>query len=48
MQVIGERGVRIVPDVSVTGSSAGSGLLEALLGTTLKDRVVPGEFGNSA
>jgi hypothetical protein len=31
-----ERGV---PDVSVTGNSAGPGLLEALLGTTLKDRV---------
>jgi uncharacterized membrane protein YqiK len=39
MQVIGERGVRIVPDVSVTGSGAGAGLLEALLGTSLKDRV---------
>jgi uncharacterized membrane protein YqiK len=42
MQVIGERGVRIVPDVSVTGTAAGQGLLEALLGTTLKDRVAAG------
>jgi len=43
MQIVGERGVRIVPDVSVTGSGAGAGLLDALLGTTLKDRVVPTE-----
>jgi uncharacterized membrane protein YqiK len=41
MQVVGERGVRIVPDVSVTGSATGSGLIDALLGTTLKDRVIP-------
>jgi uncharacterized membrane protein YqiK len=41
MQIVGERGVRIVPDVSVTGSAAGSGLIEALLGTTLRDRIAP-------
>ena len=40
-QVIGERGVRIVPDVSVTSGATGSGLIDALLGTTLKDRVAP-------
>jgi len=39
MQVVGERGVRIVPDVAVTGTSTGSGLVDALLGTMLKDRV---------
>ena len=39
MQVIGERGVRIVPDVSVTGAAAGGGLIDALLGSTLRDRV---------
>ena len=39
MQVIGERGVRIVPDVSVTGGGTGAGLVDALLGTTLKDRM---------
>ncbi|HEY0341096.1 MAG TPA: SPFH domain-containing protein, partial [Steroidobacteraceae bacterium] len=39
MQVVGERGVRIVPDVSVTGGSTGGGLIEALLGTTLRDRI---------
>ena len=41
MQVVGERGVRIVPDVSVTGGATGSGLIDALLGTTLKDRIAP-------
>jgi uncharacterized membrane protein YqiK len=40
MQIVGERGVRIVPDVSVTGGGS-AGLIDALLGTTLKDRVVP-------
>jgi uncharacterized membrane protein YqiK len=40
MQVVGERGVRIVPEVSVTGNGAGAGLLEALLGVTLRDRGV--------
>ncbi len=45
MQIVGERNVRIVPDVSVTsgGGAAGGGLLEALLGTTLKDRVGSGD-----
>jgi len=41
MQIVGERGVRIVPDVSVTGGATGSGLIDALLGTTLRDRVMP-------
>jgi len=31
--------VRIVPDVNVTGGATGSGLVDALLGTMLKDRV---------
>ena len=42
MQVVGERGVRIVPDVSVTGAGTGAGLVDALLGTTLRDRVAAG------
>ena len=41
MQIVGERGVRIVPDVSVTGGATGSGLIDALLGTTLRDRIAP-------
>jgi uncharacterized membrane protein YqiK len=41
MQIVGERGVRVVPDVSVTGGGASGGLIDALLGTTLRDRVAP-------
>jgi uncharacterized membrane protein YqiK len=41
MQIVGERAVRIVPDVSVTGGGASGGLIDALLGTTLRDRVAP-------
>ncbi len=41
MQIVGERNVRIVPDVAVTGAGTGSGLVDALIGTTLKDRMVP-------
>jgi uncharacterized membrane protein YqiK len=38
MQVVGERGVRIVPDVAVTGatSAGGAGLVDGLLGVMLK------------
>jgi uncharacterized membrane protein YqiK len=35
MQVIGERSVRIVPDVAVSGNSGGSGLVDGLLGVML-------------
>ena len=38
MQIVGERGVQIVPEVSVTGAGAVSGLVDALIGTTLRDR----------
>lgn len=38
MQTIGERQVRIVPDVAVNGSGAGTGLVEGLLGTMLKEK----------
>lgn len=39
MQVVGERGVRIVPEVSVTGAGASSGLVDGLLGTLMKQQV---------
>ena len=39
MGIIGERGVRIVPDVSVSGGAGTSGMIDALLGTTLRDRI---------
>ena len=45
MQIVGERGVRITPDVSVQGGSGDTsrGLLDGLLGLKLRDgtAVVP-------
>ena len=38
MQTVGERGVRIVPDVSVTGATGGSGLLDTLLALMAKEK----------
>ncbi|MGC3959615.1 MAG: flotillin family protein [Verrucomicrobiota bacterium] len=38
MQIIGERNVRIVPDVAVTGQAAGNGLVDGLLGVMLKEQ----------
>jgi len=36
MQVVGDRNVRIVPDVAVNGTGASAGAVDALLGTMLK------------
>lgn len=36
MQIIGERNVRIVPDVAVTGANSSPGLVDGLLGVMLK------------
>jgi uncharacterized membrane protein YqiK len=38
MQIVGERNVRIVPDVAVTGNGAGNGLVDGLLGVMLKQQ----------
>ncbi len=38
MQTVGERGVRIVPDVSVTGHTGGNGLLDSMLGLLVKEK----------
>ena len=38
MQTVGERGVRIVPDVSVTGATGGSGLLDTMLALMAKEK----------
>src|SRR5258705_6987114 len=38
MQIVGERNVRIVPDVSVTGAGGNTGLVDGLLGVMLKDQ----------
>jgi uncharacterized membrane protein YqiK len=38
MQIVGERNVRIVPDVSVSGASANPGLVDGLLGLMLRNQ----------
>jgi uncharacterized membrane protein YqiK len=40
MQIVGERNVRIVPDVAVTGAGGQAGLVEGLLGTMLRKESV--------
>jgi uncharacterized membrane protein YqiK len=42
MQVVGERNVRVVPDVAVSGNGNGAGLIEGLLGLMLRNRVENG------
>jgi len=36
MQIVGERNVRIVPDVAVTGATGGNGMVDGLLGLMLR------------
>jgi len=38
MQIVGERNVRIVPDVAVNGANGGNGLVDGLLGVMLKEQ----------
>ena len=38
MQIVGDRNVRIVPDVAVNGANAGNGLVDGLLGIMLKEQ----------
>ncbi len=38
MQIVGERNVRIVPDVAVNGAGANSGLVDGLLGVMLRNQ----------
>jgi uncharacterized membrane protein YqiK len=37
MQVVGERNVRIVPDVSVSGANGGNGLVDGMLGMLVRE-----------
>ncbi|MDB6065168.1 MAG: band 7 protein [Pedosphaera sp.] len=39
MQIVGERNVRIVPDVSVTGNGGNGGLVDGMLGLIVRDQV---------
>lgn len=41
MQVVGERAVRIVPDVAVSGDASGNGLVSALLGNLVRNHQAP-------
>ncbi|MDB6055205.1 MAG: band 7 protein [Verrucomicrobiales bacterium] len=41
MQIVGERSVRIVPDVSVTGANGNGGMLDGMLGMLLKKESAP-------
>ena len=38
MQIVGERNVRIVPDVAVTGANGSTGLVDGLLGVMLRNQ----------
>jgi uncharacterized membrane protein YqiK len=38
MQIVGERNVRIVPDVAVSGANGSTGLVDGLLGMMLRER----------
>ena len=38
MQTVGDRGVRIVPDVSVTGNAGSNGLLDSMLGLLVREK----------
>jgi uncharacterized membrane protein YqiK len=41
MQIVGEKAVRVVPDVAVSGNGSGLGLAEGLLGLLLRDQAAP-------
>ena len=38
MQIVGDRNVRIVPDVAVNGANGSTGLVDGLLGVMLRDQ----------
>jgi len=38
MQIVGDRNVRIVPDVAVNGSNGSGGLVDGLLGIMLRNQ----------
>jgi uncharacterized membrane protein YqiK len=43
MQIVGERNVRIVPDVAVSGANANPGIVDGLLGLMLRNQSNPHE-----
>jgi uncharacterized membrane protein YqiK len=47
MQVIGDRQVRVVPDVAVTGNGNGAGLIDAMMGMLVLNQNKPGQTNGS-
>jgi uncharacterized membrane protein YqiK len=51
MQIIGDRNVRVVPDVAVSGNGSGAGLVDGLLGMMLRNqngkKVSPSQLDSS-
>ncbi len=43
MQIVGDRNVRIVPDVAVSGAGANPGIVDGLLGLMLRNQVNGGQ-----
>jgi uncharacterized membrane protein YqiK len=43
MQIVGERNVRIVPDVAVSGATANPGMVDGLLGVMLRSQTSGGQ-----
>ncbi len=41
MQIVGEQNVRVVPDVAVSGTGQGSGMVDGLLGLMLRNETAP-------
>lgn len=41
MQIVGEQNVRVVPDVAVSGTGQGSGMVDGLLGLMLRNETTP-------
>ena len=48
MQIVGERNVRIVPDVAVSGASSQPGMVDGLLGLMLRSQANGGEHAQSS
>jgi len=43
MQIVGERNVRIVPDVAVSGAGSNPGMVDGLLGVMLRGQANGGQ-----
>ena len=48
MQIVGERNVRIVPDVAVSGASSQPGMVDGLLGLMLRSQTNGAQQGKTS